>query len=160
METIDTYRYIRCNYRRDTPMYGHLGNKKCTKMIQEYFTLDSMSKRINEYIRTCDKCQRCKDTGNRNLFGGTRPILPTKKGDLVSGDFYGPLPTSAGGVKYLFVLVDNFTKFVKLYTLRRATTTATLPRVRQYCNEFSTPKAILTDNGTQFTSKQWVNGLN
>ena len=27
-------------------------------------------------------------------------------------------------------------------------------------NEFGTPKAILTDNGTQFTSKQWANGLN
>lgn len=140
-------------------MYGHLGTKKCTKMIQEYFTFDRMTKRISEYIRTCDKCQCCKDTDNRNLFGGTRPILPTQKGDLVSGDFYGPLPMSAGGVRYLFVLVDNFTKFIKLYTLRRATTTATLRRVRQCYNELGTPKAILTDNGTQFTSKQWVSGL-
>ena len=124
-------------------------------MIQEYFTFDKMSKRISEYIKTCDKCQRCKDTDNRNLFGGTKPILPTQK-----GDFYGPLSTSTGGVKYLFVMVYNFTKFVKLYTLRRATTAATLRRIRQYCDEFGTPKAILTDNGTQFTSKHWVNGLN
>ena len=49
---------------------------------------------------------------------------------------------------------------MKLYTLKRATTLATLRRIRQYCEEFGTPRAILTDNGTQFTSKQWINGLN
>ena len=106
-----------------------------------------------------DRCQRCKDSNNRNLFGGTKPIIPTNKGELISGDFYGPLPTAAAGVKYILVIVDNFTKYVKLYTLRRATTVATLRRLRQYVNEFGKPKAILTDNGTQFTSKQWIKGL-
>ena len=36
-------------------MYGHLGTKKCAKMMQEYFTLDGMYKRIMDYVRTCDK---------------------------------------------------------------------------------------------------------
>ena len=43
--------------------------------------------------------------------------------------------------------------------LRRATTTTTLRRIRSYCEEFGQPRAILTDNGTQFTSKKWINGL-
>ena len=38
-------------------MYGHLGSKKCTKLLQEHFTFDKMSKQIKEYIKTCDKCQ-------------------------------------------------------------------------------------------------------
>ena len=75
-------------------MYGHAGSKKCTKLIQEYFTFNQMSKQIKEYIKMCDKCQRCKDTNNRNLFGGTKPILPTTKGKLVSGDYYCLLYTS------------------------------------------------------------------
>ena len=77
----------------------------------------------------------------------------------MSADYFGPLPTSTAGVKYLFVVIDNFTKYVRLFTLRRATTTTTLRRMKQYCEEFGSPKAILTDNGTQFTSKKWVNGL-
>ena len=82
-----------------------------------------------------------------------------KRQDLCSGDFYGPLPTSVGGIKYIFVIIDNFIKYVKLYTLRRATTTGTLKRVRQYYEEFGSPKALLRDNGTQFTARQWVSGL-
>ena len=35
-------------------MYEHLGSKKCTKMIQEHFTMDQLAKKVNAYIRTCD----------------------------------------------------------------------------------------------------------
>ena len=140
-------------------MYGHLGPKRCVKMLQEHFTFDRMLKKVKAYVQTCDTCQKCKDTNNRMLFGGTRAVIPSARGDLVSADYYGPLPTGAGGVKYLLVMVDNFTKFVKLFTLRTATTTTTLRRVRNYCEEFERPKVIMTDNGTQFTSKKWVNGL-
>ena len=60
-------------------MYGHVGSKKCTKLLQEHFTFDQMTKRVQGYVKTCDKCQRCKDTNNHNLFGGTRPFIPTDK---------------------------------------------------------------------------------
>ena len=48
--------------------------------------------------------------------------------DSVSADYYGLLQTAAAGVKYLFVVIDNFTKYVRLFTLLRATTTTTLRR--------------------------------
>ena len=56
-------------------------------------------------------------------------------------------------------MVDNFTKYVRLFTLRRATTAATLRRVHQYCKELGSPRVIITDNGTQFSSKKWLDGL-
>ena len=115
-------------------MFGHLGTKKCMKMLQEHFTFDRMLKKVKTYIQTCDVCQKCKDTNNKELFGGTRAVIPTARGDLVSADYYGPLPTGTGGVKYLLVIVDNFTKYVKLFTLRRATTTTTLRRIKRIVN--------------------------
>lgn len=92
-------------------------------------------------------------------MGETKPILPKKKGELVSVDYYGPLPVSTGGIKYLFVVVDNFTKYVKLYAIRRATTTTALRRIQQYIHENGKPQSILSDNGTQFTSGKWIKGL-
>ena len=111
-------------------MYGHPGAKRCIKLLQEYFTIDGMLKRVKNYVRACDTCQRKKDSGNKNLFGGTKAIIPLRKGDLVSAVYYGPLPASSAGVRYLFVMVDNFTKYVRLFTLRRATTVATLRRIQ------------------------------
>lgn len=72
-------------------MYGHPGTKKTLKLVREYFTMDSMCKTISKLIRCCDVCQRCKDGGNIYITGETRPIIPTRKGEMVSLDFYGPL---------------------------------------------------------------------
>ena len=35
-------------------MYGHLGSKKCTKMLQEHFTMDKMLKKVRNYVRASD----------------------------------------------------------------------------------------------------------
>lgn len=140
-------------------LYGHVGSKKLYHTLKEHFTMDSMYKAINHLIKGCDTCQKCKDGANRRIMGETKPIIPKGKGELLSIDYYGPLPTSTSGVKYLLVMVDNFTKYVKLYAVRRATTLATLKRIQQYMQEHGKPQYVLTDNGTQFTSKKWTQGL-
>jgi transposase InsO family protein len=139
--------------------YGHPGVKKTTLLFKEYFTCNQSSAIIKKLIKKCPTCQKCKDH-TRAIIGETRPVVPTAKGELVSMDYFGPLPTSTAGVKYLLVMVDNFTKFVKLYSLKRATTISTLNRVKQYIDAYGKPKAILTDNGTQFTTNKWIKGLN
>ena len=78
-------------------MYGHPGTKKTLQLLKEHFTIDAMCRIVSQIIRCCDLCQRCKDSGNRIITGETRPILPTQKGELISLDYYGPLPTSSGG---------------------------------------------------------------
>ena len=78
----------------------------------------------------------------------TRPIIPKKKGELISVDYYGPQPVSTGKVRYILTVIDNFTKYDKLYKLRQATTTATIKRIQLYCEKTGKPVAILSDNGT------------
>ena len=41
--------------------------------------------------------------------------------DLVAVDLYGPLPKGRGGVVYVFVVLDTFSKLVRLYSVKRAT---------------------------------------
>ena len=57
------------------------------------------------------------------------------------------------------MIVDNFTKYVELYALRRANTNATLKQLQQYITNHGKPESILTNNGTQFTSRKWTQGL-
>lgn len=138
--------------------YGHAGGKKTLELFKEHFTCDAMTKTLKRVIKPCDTCQRCKDS-SRHLTGETRPVLPTRKGELISLDYYGPLPASRGGVKFILVIIDTFTKYVKLYAVRRATTTITIRKLKVYIEEHGKPSAVLTDNGTQFTSKQWTDEL-
>lgn len=138
--------------------YGHGGIRRILELFKESFATDQLIRTTREIIKKCDLCQRCKDN-NVKLQGETTAVLPKQKGDLVSVDYYGPLVTSTSGVKYILVIIDNFTKFVKLYALKRATTCVTLNKIRQYSEQHGVPKAILSDNGTQFTTVKWKEGL-
>lgn len=127
-------------------------------MFREHFTSHHTIRITREIIKKCDLCQRCKDN-NKQCLGATKAIVPEHKGDLVSADYYRPLVTSTAGVKYILVLIDNFTKYVKLYTLKRATTRGTIIKLKDYIEKYGKPRAILTDNGTQFTTSRWQEGL-
>lgn len=79
---------------------------------------------------------------------------------MVLCDYFGPLPRTKGAFQYIFVVIDGFTKYVKFYPLRKATTAKTLQKfLGQYCNELGKPKVILSDHGTQFTSPMWSETL-
>lgn len=79
----------------------------------------------------------------------------------LSIDLYGPLPTGKRGMKYLFVTVDTFSKFVRICLIRKATTNAITKCLFDHdIPEYGKPDRIQTDHKTQFTSMQWTIKLN
>ncbi|KAF4519292.1 hypothetical protein B566_EDAN017922 [Ephemera danica] len=89
-----------------------------------------------------------------------QPVLPSAPHELIALDLYGALPRSRGGVMYILVLIDVFTKFLVLYALKRATTRAILNRLKNdYFPLVTIPKGVLHDHGSQFTAKQWKREL-
>ncbi|KAK7584231.1 hypothetical protein V9T40_005194 [Parthenolecanium corni] len=55
------------------------------------------------------------------------------------------------------LIMDMFTKFVRLYPVKFATTEASIDAVKMHLAKYGTPKKILTDNGRQFNSDAWRN---
>lgn len=129
---------------------GHGGLYKTSKQIGRNFWWKNMSKDIKPLVLSCDLCQRVKHL-NRNLEGPYDHICSENPGDLATVDFYGPLPRSLGGVEYIFVVLDSFSKYVKLYPIKRANTRTVLKKILvDYVQEVGKPRRILADNGTQF----------
>lgn len=70
--------------------------------------------------------------------------------------FLGPLPRSTGGLEYIFVVLDVFSKYVKLFPIKREKTDTILRKlIHSYFPEMGIPKRILSDNGSQFSSPKW-----
>lgn len=75
-------------------------------------------------------------------------------------DLIGPLPRSRGGTTQLLVALDAFSKLVRLYALKRATAKSVLRcLIEKYFTELGIPNKILSDNGPQFSSHVFTNGL-
>nr|CAI5829091.1 unnamed protein product [Callosobruchus analis] len=133
---------------------GHFGKNKIVARMKDYFYWPKMQKHIRQFVAACELCQKIKPSKvSRGLLNS---VIPEKPGELVCLDLIGPLPISRGGVTQLLVMVDAFSKYVRLYPLKRATTRSILNKIiGDYVVKIQKPKCLLSDNGTQFTSKKW-----
>lgn len=59
--------------------------------------------------------------------------------------------------KYVFLVIDGFTKFVKLF--RSTNTKEVISSLKLYFGAYSRPKLLISDRGSAFTSKDFENFL-
>jgi transposase InsO family protein len=139
-------------------LLGHFGSTKVYNSMKGEYYWPNMYRSIKKRLRSCDLCQKTK-CSNRPHQGPLTPILYDHVGDLVCVDFYGPLPTGRLGASYVFVVIDAFSKFLKLYPLRKATAKVAAKRLIENYAGYIKPKCALSDHGTQFLSSTWENSL-
>ncbi|KAL3246907.1 hypothetical protein MRX96_057351 [Rhipicephalus microplus] len=67
-------------------------------------------------------------------------------------DHLGPFVPSKRRNQYLLVIVDNLTKFVRVFPRRDTSTKLALAVLREFIIERGLPERIITDRGSCFTS--------
>ena len=72
-------------------------------------------------------------------------------------DIFGKIPKSVGGHEYLFIAIDKFAMWVEVMPIPRQTAQAAIKIIEGIVYWFKVPNRIITDNGTQFTSKAFLN---
>ena len=134
---------------------GHLGSQKLTVLMRLRYHWPKMKKTIRLQIRSCDLCQKSKVPTQR-IEGISAPIIPPGPGELLAVDLFGPAPKSTRGAILIFAVLDVFSKYVKFYPLKKATSRTCFMRLKDFVTELRIqPQRILSDQGTQFTSHLW-----
>lgn len=135
--------------------YGHMGTLKVAKAMEEHFYMKNIQKKVQRNINRCHICQLVKYNNDRKE-GVMIPITSTHKLEKIFLDICGPFPRSGGRHRYRFIVImlDHFTRYVKLYPITKATTRAILNIIiHLYLPTVGVPKCIITDHGTQFRSR-------
>lgn len=134
---------------------GHAGTFKLIKMLSKKYYARTLRLTTKSLIKSCHECQLAK-TNNCNTVGPCKPVIVKRVGEKLMADLYGPLPTGRGGCQYVFVVQEAFTKYVKLYAIKRATTRAVVRCIERFMESTKIyPECIVTDHGPQFNSKAW-----
>jgi transposase InsO family protein len=68
-------------------------------------------------------------------------------------EILGPFPRAVGGYRFLFVAIDKFTKWPEATPMVNITQGAAVAFLKSIVCRFGVPSRIITDNGTQFTSR-------
>ncbi|XP_071574667.1 uncharacterized protein [Temnothorax nylanderi] len=133
----------------------HFGTDKVHDFLKRYFDGANFARIARDVVASCEICQATKYY-TRATVGSEYYDLPEAPGDTLSMDIFGPLPVTNQGHKYVLVLMDQFSKYVKLYPMRdqRLDTIIEMLESRFFA-EIGIPETILTDNGGQFLTDRW-----
>lgn len=140
----------------DNELGGHLGGFKTLRRIQDQYYWPGMSADVGRYVSRCETClaQKPLQRAEHGLMGKQRKA--TQPWQLACIDIMGPFPRSRKGYKYLLVIVDTFSKFPLLFPLRSATAAEVTRNLEEgVFLMFGAPKTLISDNGTQFCSREY-----
>jgi len=144
------------NICHDSPSAGHFGIKKTSSLIHRDFWWPSLHSDVKDYVRSCEICSRSKDSRHKPYGFLNSLDIPSKPWFSISIDFITDLPSS-NGFTCIFVVVDRFTKmghFIPFPTIPSASDTASAFMSNVF-RIHGLPAEIISDRGSQFTSKFW-----
>ena len=135
----------------DHELSAHFGRKTTYEKVKEKYWWKGMIKDIEEYVKTCDNCQR------RNKLIGKHELNPIEVKEpfhMIEIDVVGPLSETTNGNKYIVVAMDYFTKWpeAKAITEANAKEVATFIYDEIICRH-GCPTKILSDRGSHFNNK-------
>ena len=137
-------------------MAGHFGQRKTLEIVTRNFYLPKMEEWINEYIRTCDHCQRFKSKRHAK-YGLLQPLevfyAPWKS---ISVDFIVALPASQNHHQ-IMVVVDRFSKMAHFVPLHENATTSDVAKafLKEVWKHHGLPEDIVSDRDSKWTGNFW-----
>ena len=135
------------------PTGGHMGQQRTKLKIKQRFLWPGMGRDINSYCEGCIVCQRRH-----------RPA-PSKRAPMVSEVSSRPferiamdvteMPLSSKNNRYALVIMDYFSKYVRIYPMQDQKTESILEGLLDWVYELGVPGRIHSDQGRQFESNMF-----
>jgi len=122
--------------------------------IVRAYEFSNMKKKVVRHIENCIRCVAYSPKSGKGK--GLLHSIP--KGnvpfEIIHIDHYGPVD-SGRAKKHLFVVIDGFTKYVRLYATKTTNTKEVIIALKDYIRSYSRPTCIVSDRGSGFTSEDF-----
>lgn len=132
---------------------GHWGHKKMYEILHPNWTWPKMRAQIENYAKSCDKCQGANPAYNMKPV----PLEPlpeaTHFGARLHIDLVGKLPLSGNNFNYLLVCVDAFSGLVHLTPIcGKESDTIAQALITGFFAQHGYPLTLNSDRGSEFCS--------
>ena len=135
----------------DNEISAYFSTQITYEKIKQRYWWKGMRKDIEEYVKTCDRCQRRgKPSGKHELH----PIKVKHPFYQIGIDIVGPLPKTFQSNKYIVVAIDYFTKWPEAKALKEANAKEVSNFIYEdiICRH-GCPQRILSDRGSHFNNQ-------
>lgn len=156
---VEELRYKIIFSEHDALSKGHPGMYKTIAFMKRHYYWKKMTKFVQKYVGSCEKCQRNKHRQTRKP-GRLNPLpVPEARWNDITMDFIVDLPES-DGYNAIWVIVDRLSKRshfipVKMGTGESSAESCAKIFCREYVRLHGLPETIVSDRDTRFTSLFW-----
>ena len=126
----------------------HPGMCRMKALARSFVWWPSIDSDIEKTVSSCHTCQSMRSAPPTAQIHPW--IFPTRPWSRVHVDFAGPV----GGNTYL-VIVDAYSKFPEVVKMKNTTGNTTVTVLRDIFSRYGLPEILVSDNGPQFTSKEF-----
>jgi hypothetical protein len=154
---IDSLRETILKEAHDSDYSIHPGSTKMYQDLKQKYWRYGLKRDVAAHVVVCDVCQRVIVEHQRPA-GLLHPLkVPEWKWEEIGMDFITGLPRTSKGYDSIWVIVYRLTKvthFIPVNTTYKGSQLAELYMARIVCLH-GVPKKIVSDHGSQFTSRFW-----
>jgi len=140
---------------------GHQGESRTMEKIQREFYFPGMTRKVRNFIKRCDNCQKNKNTHQKPTGKMQKWNLePTRPWQHITMDFVD-MPEvhdpTQGKLNQMLVVVDRFSKFTVLIPTKKEENTEGILRLLWKCvfAIFGIPETITSDRDKIFKTEKW-----
>jgi hypothetical protein len=113
---------------------------------------------MDDAMEVVTKCKDCKFF-QKQTMKHANPLWPIDLSwtfKIWGIDNVGILPRALGGIRYLFIRIYMFTKWIEAMLVVNIMQEAAIKFLQSIIYRFGMPRKVLTDNGTQFKGAKFV----
>ena len=128
---------------------GHLGIVRMKSLAQLHVWWPNVDNDIAQIVSDCSRCQLTRNKPPQApLHPWDWPSFPWQR---VHIDFAGPFMG-----KMFLLAIDAHSKWIEVEILSNVTSETTIDKLREMFARYGLPEQLVSDNGTQFTSHEFV----
>jgi len=133
---------------------GHFGVKKMLESIKTEYYIPDLTAKLEKYVNCCIPCILAERKAGKKE-GMLKPIPKGEVPLSTHVDHLGPMTATSKLYKYLFVVVDGFSKFVWMYPTKTTNAKEVIDRLKNQQRIFGNQRRIISDRSSAFTSSDF-----
>ena len=151
----ESLKHVALDIIHNQKLSAHSGFVKSIFRARQLFFWPNMLADVKRHCETCLDCQLRKPGIKNKAPLGTFPDIDQPM-DRIGIDLIGPINESTNGSRYIFTIVDHFSRYVTLIPLRNKSSDTVAKAFVKFVLRHGAPKTVISDQGTEFVGEKFA----
>ena len=145
------YTLWRATLKKAHETTGHSARAKTLAALSKSVFFPGLPREVAIWCKTCEECQK-KKRDQKDQRHTHLPVTAAYTFQKTCVDFYGPLPKSQNGNRWLLTLRDVFSRWTEAYPTPSATAEDAAKAINDFIFRFGPMEVLHTDRAQAFLS--------